>query len=221
MVEYKKEVEDGVKKYFNDLKHIKPLSKEQEHILLKRYQQENDLKARNQLIQANLKYAAKIASQYRGNGISYWELISEANNGLMKSIDSFDLDYDVKFLSYARWWIIKSINDVIVEKQKLGENKLPTYGNNDDEIEDNYETNENFLVDGEVETLDEHDFDVFFNGLSEKEIAIIKMHFGLGYEKSLNHIEISKHFGITSERIRQIIGEVMKKMKANALIYIN
>ena len=99
----------GAKAYFESLKKYTPLTKKEERKLLKQYKKNNDLNARNKLINSNLKYAAKLATSYRGRGLGYLELVSEANSGLIKSIDKYDMSNDVKLISYSKWWIMQNL----------------------------------------------------------------------------------------------------------------
>jgi RNA polymerase primary sigma factor len=77
------------------------------------------VEAMNRLIQANLKFVVKIAARYQNRGLSLSELISEGNIGLIKAIEKFDPDKDVKLISYAIWWIKQRITLAVSEKSSL------------------------------------------------------------------------------------------------------
>ena len=62
---------------------------------------------------------ASVARGYQGLGLSYSDLIAEGNFGLMKAIDRFDPKRDNKVISYAVWWIRKSIMEAIEKKGML------------------------------------------------------------------------------------------------------
>ena len=104
--------------YYDDLKKYKPLSKTREKHLL-RLSRNGSLKAKNELLEANLKFVFDIAKHYTGRGLSISDLISEGNMGLLKAIEKFDETKDVKFISYAVWWIRQSIMEAINKKKKL------------------------------------------------------------------------------------------------------
>ena len=104
---YQLDIDETVKSYFDGLKEFKPLSKKEERELLWKYKIGNDISARNKLINANLRYACKMASAYRNRGVSFSDLISEANMGLIEAIDKFDMSNDVKIISYSKWWIMQ------------------------------------------------------------------------------------------------------------------
>ncbi|MCD8480063.1 MAG: RNA polymerase sigma factor RpoD/SigA [Candidatus Cloacimonetes bacterium] len=78
-----------------------------------------DAEAMNRLIQANLKFVVKIAARYQNRGLSLSELISEGNIGLIKAIEKFDPDKDIKLISYAIWWIKQRIMLAVSEKSSL------------------------------------------------------------------------------------------------------
>ncbi|MFP4162886.1 MAG: RNA polymerase sigma factor RpoD/SigA [Chitinispirillaceae bacterium] len=101
--------------YFRDLKRYDVLDEEEERELIKRVQQ-NDLEATNKLITANLRFVVSIAQRYRGRGLSFLELINEGNMGLLKAAKRFKRDKEVKFISYAVWWIRQGIQKALFEQ---------------------------------------------------------------------------------------------------------
>lgn len=78
-----------------------------------------DKKARQKLIDSNLRFVIKIAKKYRNNGLSFSDLISEGNIGLMLAADKFDPSKGFRFISYAVWWIKQTILKAISEKSKI------------------------------------------------------------------------------------------------------
>lgn len=100
--------EDLVTKYFKDIKKSELLTPIEEKRLAKNIKS-GDKKAIDTLVKANLKFAVKIAKDYQGNGLSLPDLISEANYGLVKAASKFDHTRDIRFISYAVWWIRQSI----------------------------------------------------------------------------------------------------------------
>lgn len=107
--------DEALQAYLNDISKFQPLSREEESELGKRAQN-GDIKARDKLIQANLKFVVKIAAQYQNRGLPLSELISEGNIGLMKAIEKFEPDKDIKLISYAIWWIRQRILSAVSEK---------------------------------------------------------------------------------------------------------
>ena len=78
-----------------------------------------DKKAKQRLIDGNLRFVVKIAKKYRNNGLSFSDLISEGNIGLMLAVDKFDPSKGFRFISYAVWWIKQTILKAISEKSKI------------------------------------------------------------------------------------------------------
>jgi RNA polymerase primary sigma factor len=101
--------------YFRDIKRFRMLDEQEERELIRRVQLK-DVQATEQLITANLRFVVSIAQRYRGRGLSFLELINEGNIGLLKAAKRFDLNNDVKFISYAVWWIRQSIQKAIFEQ---------------------------------------------------------------------------------------------------------
>lgn len=108
----------ALQNYLNEISKFKTLSREEERELAIRAKN-GDVEAMNRLIQANLKFVVKIAARYQNRGLSLSELISEGNIGLIKAIEKFDPDKDVKLISYAIWWIKQRITLAVSEKSSL------------------------------------------------------------------------------------------------------
>lgn len=101
--------------YFRDINRYKVLTDEEERTLVVLVQQEDE-GAINKLITANLRFVVSVARRYRGRGLSYLELINEGNIGLLKAAKRFDMNMNVKFISYAVWWIRQSIQKALFEQ---------------------------------------------------------------------------------------------------------
>ncbi len=108
----------ALQNYLSEISKYKTLSREEEHELGIKARN-GDADAMNRLIQANLKFVVKIAARYQNRGLSLSELISEGNIGLIKAIEKFDPDKDIKLISYAIWWIKQRIMLAVSEKSSL------------------------------------------------------------------------------------------------------
>ena len=118
MNQYANDFTRTVVAYYDDLKKYKPLTKSKEKHLL-RLCRNGNTKAKNELLEANLKFVFDIAKHYTGRGISISDLISEGNMGLLRAVDKFDESKDVKFISYAVWWIRQAMLEAINKKKRL------------------------------------------------------------------------------------------------------
>lgn len=224
-----RDIERSVKTYFKDLKDYKPLSKEEEHDLLRKYKIHGDLSARDKLIKSNLKFACSIASAYKGRGVSFSDLISEANDGLIESIEKFDLSQDIKLFSYSVWWIKQRVLSAIKKQEKAETVDIPEESDKskqflDEENPEMHNKVENcepeFIVeeDRRRDEQEKHEFlTKAMSKLSERERNIIKLYYGIGGVKK-NLAEIAKGYGITKERTRQIMENALTKVRGNALI---
>lgn len=101
--------------YFRDINRYKVLTDEEERVLVKAIQ-DGKPSATNKLVVCNLRFVVSVARRYRGRGLSYLELINEGNIGLLKAAKRFDIKKQVKFISYAVWWIRQSIQKAIFEQ---------------------------------------------------------------------------------------------------------
>ncbi|MSR81556.1 MAG: RNA polymerase sigma factor RpoD/SigA [Candidatus Latescibacteria bacterium] len=106
--------EDLLNLYFNDITDSKPLSRERE-VELAAQIEKGDLGARDELVQANLRFVVDVAKHYQNRGLSLSDLISAGNLGLLTAAERFDGTRGYKFISYAVWWIRQSILQALAE----------------------------------------------------------------------------------------------------------
>lgn len=204
-----------------------PLSREEEGYLSKQWLTKKDINARNKLVEANLKFVANIARNYKGLGLSYSDLIQEGNAGLFKAVDKFDPDKGYKFISYAVNWIRQSILEALNKKNSLKSAELPNE-TCDDVIDDKKDLTINdislddvYLDLSDDERRREKDIcDVakfLLTGLTSREKYIVCQYNGINEKKPKTLEEIGNNLGITKERVRQINEKAMKKLRAYAL----
>lgn len=94
--------------YMNQISKFPVLTQEDEKRLGNRIQK-GDNQALQELIESNLKFVVSYVKKYRGMGIGMFDLINEGNLGLIEAAKRFDPDRNVKFISYAVWWIRQAI----------------------------------------------------------------------------------------------------------------
>lgn len=104
--------DNNVKLYLKEIINIPVLEKEEEKFII--YKAKNgDKKARQKLIEHNLRLVVSIAKGYVKMGLDFLDLIQEGNVGLIKAFDKFDLSKDYAFSTYATWWIRHQITRAI------------------------------------------------------------------------------------------------------------
>jgi RNA polymerase sigma-32 factor len=107
------------KGYLSDIRRYPMLERDQEYRLAKRWREQGDRDAANQLVTSHLRLAAKIAMGYRGYGLPIAEIVSEGNVGLMQALNRFEPEMGFRFATYAMWWIRASIQDYILRSWSL------------------------------------------------------------------------------------------------------
>jgi RNA polymerase primary sigma factor len=87
-----------------------------EEIDLGRKVRAGDKKAREMLIEKNLRLVVSVAKKYRGMGLPFGDLMQEGNIGLMKAADKYDPERGWRFATYATWWIRQAIQRAVADK---------------------------------------------------------------------------------------------------------
>lgn len=105
---YNRVSDDALGAYLKRIAQV-PLLKKEEELRLGKASQRGDEKALKQLVEANLRFVVKVALRYRGCGLSLPDLINEGNIGLLEAARRYSPDYNVKFITYAVWWIRQAI----------------------------------------------------------------------------------------------------------------
>lgn len=104
--------------YIKDISRYALLTRKEENELLKRVK-EGDPRAMQRMVCSNLKFVINVAFMYKNQGFSLPELINEGNIGLIEAAKRFDINRNLKFISYAVWWIRQSITRAIAERARL------------------------------------------------------------------------------------------------------
>ncbi len=110
-------IDDPVKMYLKEIGRVPLLDAEREAELSKRMS-EGDEKAKQELVEANLRLVVSIAKKYVGKGLFFLDLIQEGNLGLMKAVSKFVYTKGYKFSTYATWWIRQAITRAIADQAR-------------------------------------------------------------------------------------------------------
>ena len=111
--------EQGLSRYLTEIRKFPMLSKEEEFMLAKQWQEHEDTESAEKMVTSHLRLVAKIAMGYRGYGLPMAEVVSEGNVGLMQAVKKFDPDKGFRLATYAMWWIRASIQEYILRSWSL------------------------------------------------------------------------------------------------------
>lgn len=112
--------QEEIQHYLKDIRRIKVMTPDREKELAVKMKSDDTPKREREKIESellvgNLRFVITVAKQYQNQGLDLSDLIAEGNLGLMKAIKNFDWHKDLRFISYAVWWvkqsIIQSLND--------------------------------------------------------------------------------------------------------------
>ena len=109
---------DSLNSYIREIAKFEQLTPEGEKELGARIQ-EGDQAALQHMVEANLRFVVHYAKRYRGLGLAYMDLIHEGNLGLMEAAKRFDPGRNVKFISYAVWWVRQAILHTLSEHARV------------------------------------------------------------------------------------------------------
>jgi len=99
----------AVTRYLSDMRQFSLLSEQEERELAASLVGKDKAKAVNKLVESNLPFVVKIASEFRDPAVPFEDLLNEGNVGLIEAARRFDHRRGVRFISYAAWWIRRSI----------------------------------------------------------------------------------------------------------------
>ena len=108
---------DPVRMYLREIGRVSLLKYEEEVSLAKRVEK-HDRRAREKLINANLRLVVSIAKKYVNRGLTLLDLIEEGNIGLMRAVVKYDWRRGYKFSTYATWWIRQAITRAIADQAR-------------------------------------------------------------------------------------------------------
>lgn len=112
--------QDEISHYLKDVRKIKVMTPQRERELAELMKSGNlsekeKEKIHTEILEGNLRFVITVAKQYQNQGLDFPDLVAEGNYGLLKAIKNFDWTKDLRFISYAVWWvkqsILQSLND--------------------------------------------------------------------------------------------------------------
>ncbi len=115
---------DNIRLYLKDIKNL-PLLKPAEEVSLAKKIIKGDKRAKQKMIQSNLRLVINIAKKYSYLGVPMLDLIEEGNLGLMKAVEKYNYKRGYRFSTYAAWWIKQYITRAIANQGKTV--RIPVY----------------------------------------------------------------------------------------------
>ena len=108
------EAQDVLTQYLGRVRGGRLLDADEEKDLSRRAHR-GDLRARQRLIECNLRLVISIAKKYRGRGVAFEDLIQEGNAGLIRAVEKFDPEMGNRFSTYATWWIRQGVTRAVAD----------------------------------------------------------------------------------------------------------
>lgn len=96
---------DPAAAFFRAVRDTPLLSAEEEIEMVRRWREDGDENARTRLIEAHLRLVVKTAGQFKGYGLALSDLIAEGNLGLVRALEGFEPERNLRFSTYAQWWV--------------------------------------------------------------------------------------------------------------------
>ena len=109
--------DDSVRLYLREIGKIPLLTPEEEADLAQRIVK-GDKKAKDKMVESNMRLVVSIAKRYGGRGLDFLDLIQEGNTGLLRAVDKFDPEKGFKFSTYATWWVRQAITRAIADQAR-------------------------------------------------------------------------------------------------------
>ena len=109
--------DDSVRLYLREIGKIPLLTPEEEADLAQRIV-EGDKKAKDKMVESNMRLVVSIAKRYGGRGLDFLDLIQEGNTGLLRAVEKFDPSKGFKFSTYATWWVRQAITRAIADQAR-------------------------------------------------------------------------------------------------------
>lgn len=109
--------DDSVRLYLREIGKIPLLSNEEEAELAQEIVKGNR-RAKEKMVEANMRLVVSIAKRYSGRGLDFLDLIQEGNTGLLRAVEKFDPEKGFKFSTYATWWIRQAITRAIADQAR-------------------------------------------------------------------------------------------------------
>jgi RNA polymerase primary sigma factor len=224
--------------YLREIAKLPRLTVDEERSLGARIQHDRDQDALTRLVEANLRFVVSYAKRYRGLGVSFLDLIHEGNLGLMEAARRFDPTRNVKFITYAVWWIREAMMHVLADQTRafsfppklffalrhthddVSLSEPIVAGSRDGRARPLSDLLAQDVVPAiEDEMIHQSDLDELaaaLHDLDGKEREVMRLRFGLGDDEPRTLQEIGDRLHLSRERVRQIEVRAKEKLRRSA-----
>ena len=196
-----------------------PLSKEEEYSLLIRLK-EGDISARDSLIEHNLRLVVFLAKKYEGTGYDIEDLVSIGSIGLIKGINTYKIDKNIKLATYASRCIANEIL-MFLRKNKRRKTEISfedalNYDSEGNELhlEDILGTEEDVVIKEFEDSMDKKLLACEINKLEPRDKQIMILRYGLNNTEEYTQKEVAEMLGISQSYISRIEKKVIKNLKS-------
>lgn len=199
-----------------------PLSMEEESSLVMSFQNDADLSAKSKLIEHNLRLVMYIAKKFENNRLDMQDLVSVGSIGLIKAVDSYKLDKNIKLATYASRCIEneilmflrkanKSINDLSLDDGLVNDEEGNSLSLGEMIPDDKSITDEMELNDQKVYIINA------IKELNDREQKIMCMRYGLNGYEELTQKEVADTMNISQSYISRLEKKILNKLKKDML----
>ncbi|MEJ9279990.1 MULTISPECIES: RNA polymerase sporulation sigma factor SigE [Ureibacillus] len=195
-----------------------PLSREEEMSVIEAFMN-GDMKARDTLIERNLRLVVYIARRFDNTGTPIEDLISIGSIGLIKAIETYNKEKNIKLATYASRCIE---NEILMHLRKTsrmkGEVSLDEPLNSDPDgnellLSDILGTDEEIIMNDVEKKIERASMFEAINGLSERERYIMECRFGLNGKKEMTQKEVADHLGISQSYISRLEKKIISELR--------
>lgn len=197
-----------------------PLSKEEELDLARR-SSIGDMEARNKLIEHNLRLVVFLAKKYENTGYDIEDLVSIGSVGLIKGVNTYKVDKNIKLATYVSRCIANEILMFLRKnKKRRGEISLEDTLNYDAEgntlcLEDVLGTDEDIVADEYEQRVDKRFLESELNNLNDREKLIMTLRYGLNNGDEYTQKEVANMLGISQSYISRIEKKIISRIRAS------
>jgi len=230
--------------YLREIAKLPRLTIEEERALVQRIRDDCDEAAVTRLVEANLRFVVSYAKRYRGLGVSFLDLIHQGNLGLIEAAHRFDPAHNVKFITYAVWWVREALMHVLADQTRafsfppklfatlrrgpgagadVSLNEPVNRGGFGDRDGASRELGDLIEQDGvpavDEEMIHQSDLDELAAALRDldgKEREVVRLRFGLEDDQPRTLQEIGDRLHLSRERVRQIETRAKDKLRRSA-----